>query len=308
MQKRPAVSKRLITRWQASQEERTAQDHLIVEEPLTVFWKAQSRSAESVALTSTMRTPGQDFELAAGLLFTEGLVDGPAEIEQLRFCQSAKSCSPDPETAPQNNQYNRLTAHLRISASLAQQRLSKRPSASLPQSACGLCSFEELASKEFMLEWARNLSPDKIPEMCPAPSWEAENGGLPQGFSNMLGELAVPGSVFVRTGAAHACAVFAHSGRLVAVCEDVGRHNACDKALGQLLLKSRLPRFRLEPGQGLLFSSRLSFELAAKAVRAGTSWMASVGAPTELAVQLAQRCQIPIWGFVGKDRANRYWP
>jgi FdhD protein len=96
-------------------------------------------------------------------------------------------------------------------------------------------------------------------------------------------------------------------GEPLAAFEDVGRHNACDKAIGSLLLQQNDDSdFQLPPGSGLLVSSRFSFELAQKAVSAGVSWMASVGAPTHIAVELAERCGVPMYGFVSHQRFNRY--
>lgn len=260
-------------------------DDLVVEEPLTILWQAQDHSPQR--LSATMRTPGLDNELAAGLLFSEGLVRSRREIEVLSFCSGGGV-----------NELNRLVARLRLTNVEAESRLAHRPSAALPQSACGLCAFDELASPKALLAWAEATRPEGVETLQP------DRALLEKG----LKLLATEAPLFSKTGASHACIVMGPDGHLWSAAEDVGRHNACDKAVGLLLLsglKEKGP-FRLPEQVGMLFSSRLSFELAVKAVRAGAAWIGSVGAPTHLAVELAQRCGLPLLGFCSKTRFNVY--
>lgn len=260
-------------------------DLLLVEEPLTVLWQALEGPVQRLA--ATMRTPGNDNELAAGLLFSEGLLWHKEELDQLSFCASGGP-----------NELNRIRAQLRLNLDEAQRRLSHRPSASLPQSACGLCAFDELSNPGALLRWAASHRPASRSGFLP------DTALLHQGLEHLKAQAPA----FAATGASHAVAVMNREGRLLASAEDVGRHNACDKAIGQLLLGSQSPlqRFALPPDCGIVFSSRLSFELAAKAVRAGAAWIASVGAPTELAVELARTCALPTVGFLSFERHNVY--
>jgi FdhD protein len=265
--------------------QRRLRDTLVVEEPLTVLWHALD--GPPARLSATMRTPGEDNQLAAGLLFSEGLLRRKAELETLSFCAGGGP-----------NELNRLTASLRLCQQEAERRLAHRPSAALPQSACGLCAFDELSNPRALLKWAASSRPPG------APLLEAGRELLDRALAHL--ERQAP--VFAATGASHAVVLVGPDGQLLAAAEDVGRHNACDKAVGAVLLADRRQEgdFSLAPGTGMLFSSRLSFELAAKAVRAGAAWIASVGAPTQLAVELARACRLPAYGFVSRDRYNAY--
>jgi FdhD protein len=264
---------------------RRHRDLVVVEEPLTILWQAESGPSQRLA--ATMRTPGDDNQLAAGLLFSEGLLRHRGELEALSFCVSG---------AP--NELNRVRAQLRISLAEAERRLAHRPAAGMPQSACGLCGFDQLSSPKVLVQWAAAGRPVETTTFF--PDVELLHHGLDH--------LANTAPIFSATGASHAVVLIDSQGGLLAVAEDVGRHNACDKAVGELLLGSRsaLRPFALAAGTGVVFSSRLSFELAAKAARAGVAWMASVGAPTDLALELATLCGIPTLGFLGRDRYNIY--
>lgn len=281
MQKKRAVFKRMVTKSTRDSQKRF-KDTLVAEEPFTVVWQSQDGVSERLA--STMRTPGDDLSLAAGMLFSEGAILGRADLKILSFCSGGGV-----------NELNRLKAELVLGASVIQTRLAHRPSQSLPQSACGMCSVDDLGSPARLVEWAAGRS---------------QGPGTPPAESSLnlaLNTLENDCPLFSRTGASHACVVVCLE-KVLAIGEDVGRHNACDKAIGQLLLaESRDSEiFRLPPDCGLLFSSRLSFELASKAVAVGASWVASVGAPTALAVELAEACRLPLLGFVSRERRNIY--
>lgn len=266
-----------------SEGSRRQRDVLVVEEPLTVLWQALEGAPER--LSATMRTPGHDNELTAGLLFSEGLIQARHELDQITACVGGGV-----------NQFNRLKAILRLSREQCESRLDHRPSQTMPQSACGLCSVEELGDPEQLVEWAARWDPG--PNRC-----QPESDLLHKALNHLEKECPV----FSATGASHACIMVSPEGALLVASEDVGRHNACDKAVGTLLLRSKGDRpFALPEGTGILFSSRLSFELAAKAVRAGAAWIASVGAPTHLAVRLAQKCSLPTLGFTSRERHNIY--
>lgn len=259
-------------------------DLVVVEEPLTILWQASDGPGQKLA--ATMRTPGEDNELAAGLLFSEGLLQHRDELQALSFCVSG---------AP--NELNRLRALLRLPHQVAERRLARRPSSGSPQSACGLCASEELSGPEALVKWALAGRPARAVGQAPEPAV----------LHAALDHLHRHAPTFDATGATHAVVVVSADGGLLAAAEDVGRHNACDKAIGALFLAGKgVEAFALPPGAGLLFSSRLSFELAAKAVLAGAAWIASVGAPTHLAVELASRCGLPTYGFLSRERYNCY--
>lgn len=280
MEKKRAVFKHSIRRYASGLDPKRVKDTLIAEEPFTLIWK--SLDGRSERLTSTMRTPGDDLSLAAGILFGEGVISGKQELKGMSFCAGGGA-----------NELNRLVAEIRLPGEEVERRLLSRPSASAPQSACGLCAMDDLASPEVLLNWAAK-------RYRGAPQTASESLLL-AGLKVMRGSAPI----FAETGASHACVAMSAGGLPLAVAEDVGRHNACDKAIGRLLLDAA-EDFQLPKGSGLIFSSRLSFELAAKACAVNAAWMASVGAPTHLAVELADRCKIPLYGFLSEDRYNAY--
>jgi FdhD protein len=283
MFKKRATFRRPIRRVRAGETQKRTKDTLVAEEPFTVVWQASDGKSERLA--STMRTPGDDLALAAGMLFAEGLLQARRELNVLSFCSGGGV-----------NELNRLKAELRLSSQVVEERLGHRPSAALPQSACGMCGLDDLSSPDALKAWAAS---------------RYRGQPLSADLSHLhkaLDDLDSNCPLFELTGASHACLLLSKAGELLAVGEDVGRHNACDKAIGQLFLDEKTGQdpFLLAVGTGVLFSSRLSFELASKAVAAGVSWMASVGAPTHMAVELAERCEIPLYGFLGRERHNRY--
>lgn len=281
MEKKRAIFKKSVQRI-VSDSMKRHKDSLVAEEPFTLVWQSIDRVSERLA--STMRTPGDDLALAAGMLFSEGAVRSKNEIRTLSFCAGGGV-----------NELNRLKAELLLSSTTVSERLGHRPSASLPQSACGLCAVDDLSVPSVLLDWAASRFQGSPSEPDLALLHRA------------LGYLEDSCPLFKTTGASHASILISHDGELLRAAEDVGRHNACDKAIGGLLLASeRDEPFQLPPRSGLLVSSRFSFELAQKGIAAGASWMASVGAPTHLAVEVAERCGVPLFGFLSRKRHNRY--
>ncbi len=264
---------------------RSRSDRLIVEEPLDVLWTVAGHRNEP--LLATMRTPGDDFALTAGLLYGLGLVERRFELDQISFC-----------TGGGVNLLNRVVARLRLPLSEALRRAPAKAHGGSPQSACGLCTFEGLSGREALLQDSARSEPERSPPPSPQDLYRASG----------LFEEVCP--VFEATGASHACLILGPGMELLKAVEDVGRHNAADKALGGLFLESDpaadAARFRLTPGSGLLLSSRLSFELAAKAVRAGADWVAALGAPSDLAIELCRRNGLASFGFLSGQRVNRY--
>ena len=285
MHKKTKLKKRSIQRIVSGQEAKRCRDALVLEEPFTLLYRPSDGSAKSFA--STMRTPGEDLELAWGMMYSEGLVRCRREINRMSFCSGGGP-----------NELNRLVAELRLTESISEERLRHRPSGNLPQSACGLCGTSDLSDPKSLLNWV-------IEHGQTQDSFFAHSGST---LGATLRNLQAQTPIFDQTGASHACLIEGPDRSVWAVAEDVGRHNACDKAIGKLLMEAEQPdaTFILPRGSGLLFSSRLSFELAAKAVRAGASWVASVGAPTELAIELLSRARVTSFGFVSESRFNCY--
>jgi FdhD protein len=245
-------------------------DELIVEEPLSI-------RLDGHPVTTTMRTPGHDFELAAGFCFTEGLLAG-APVQTCRYCGTG----PAVETG-----FNVVSVETGGSAPVPEARLGTTTSS------CGLCgsaSIDELCER---------LVP--LPEGAGDAFALDVLGGLPDRLRAAQGLFAV-------TGAVHAAGSFDPAGTLGVVREDVGRHNAVDKVVGRLLLDGALPEPAGGLPQGLCVSGRASFEIVQKAWAAGFSAVVAVSAPTALAVATARRAGVLLAGFVREGRLNVYAP
>jgi FdhD protein len=244
-------------------------DDLATEEPMEI--RLEGPGAPSVPVAVTMRTPGSDFELAVGFLFTEGIVDDPAEIRRVSYC----------ENLPADEQrYNVVTVRLSRAFDPGALRRS-----TFVSSSCGVCGKAALEQVEVRCD-----------RIGPGPVVKAEVLlGLPSA-------LRVAQRVFDRTGGLHAAGLFAPDGTLLALREDVGRHNAVDKVIGQAVLAGDLPLAE----RILQVSGRLSFEIVQKAARAGIPIVAAVGAPSSLAVEAAERLDVTLVGFVRDGRLNVY--
>jgi FdhD protein len=237
-----------------------AQDLLAVEEPLEI-----RLGGKNVAIT--MRTPGNDRELAAGFLFTEGIVKNPGQVSSVSLTdRNVVTVLLADETGVD---FERLERHFYMSSS------------------CGVCGKASIQA----LEAAECPALDRnLPIVDPAV------------IHQMPETLRTRQAVFERTGGLHAAALFDTAGELLDVREDVGRHNAVDKLIGSAFLKASVPLNR----HVLLVSGRASFELVQKALMAGIGVMAAVGAPSSLAVEVALRYGMTLAGFVRNRRFNVY--
>lgn len=260
-------------------------DTLTAEEPLEIRLNGQ-------ILTTTMRTPGHDIELAHGFLHAEGLIKSADEISSARYCAGATG----PDGA---NTYNVLD--LSRAAPLAPQPGS--PGGPLPllekaaplrltltNSACGVCGSASIDS--IMGKATRPIPPTAL---TPAQVLE-----LPARLRDQQ-------VIFKKTGGIHAAAAFDPSGQLLVAREDIGRHNAVDKVVGHLLMKGGLEP--PAPGLGgltLVVSSRASFELVQKAILAGFAALVAVSAPSSLAVDLAKEAGLTLIAFTRERRFNLY--
>jgi FdhD protein len=249
------------------------QDLLAVEEPLEI------RLGEK-AVSVTMRTPGHDFELAAGFLFTEGILHDAAEIGEIRW----SPMPPGDRGANPRQLGNSVTVELKPGVEVELDRLERHFYTS---SSCGVCGK---ASIEAIQMQGRPVLPRNAPLVETAVIHH-----LPE-------TLRREQPVFERTGGLHAAALFDPQGNLQLLREDVGRHNALDKLIGSEMLAGRTPL----GGYVLLVSGRASFELVQKALMAGIPILAAVGAPSSLAVETAQRFNLTLLGFVRDGRFNIY--
>lgn len=255
---------------------RDVDDVLAAEEPLEIqlgYERNGWRVHKPVSIT--MRTPGSDFELAAGFLFSEGILRRPDEIEQLRF-----------EPAGDENA-NVVRVELKADVKVDLARLERH---FYTTSSCGVCGKTSLAALETGGPGSQ-------------PVFEGADFTVdPEVIHRLPQTLREAQTVFEQTGGLHAAALFEPGGRLIALREDVGRHNAVDKLIGAQWLTARTPLLRC-----LLFvSGRASFELMQKAVTAGLPMLVAVGAPSSLAVALAEKFRATLLGFTRGQRFNIY--
>lgn len=251
-------------------------DLLAIEEPLEiriVFGPRASRQQKALAIT--MRTPGQDADLAAGFLFGEGLLADADDVEGIVPCG---------QPVGPHGVRNVVRVELRPGVTPNLPTLERSV---YTTSSCGVCGKTSL---------------DAVTAMC-------RSGNISQGpiltasfFHELPARLRESQPTFASTGGLHACALFDITGELLAVREDVGRHNAADKLLGSEFLANRLPLAK----RILFVSGRASFELVQKAAAASVPIFAAVGAPSSLAVDLAKRFGMTLLGFVRDGRFNVY--
>ena len=252
----------------------TRGDSVAVEEPLEVRLEVpDGGDVREHPVSVTMRTPGDDFELAAGFLFTEGVVSDPGAFGDVRYCRSVE---------PQ--EYNVVTASVRDPAAFDASSLNRN---FYVTSSCGVCGKASLEAVEVM-----GCAPVADGTLALAGS---EVRSLPD-------RLRAAQRVFERTGGIHAAGLFDGAGRVTVVREDVGRHNAVDKVVGALVLSRALPG----SGFGLVVSGRSSFEILQKAAMAGFPMVVAVGAPSSLAVSFARNFNMTLVGFAHRDGYNVY--
>jgi FdhD protein len=259
-------------------------DTLAVEEPLEIrvgFCENSKRTHKAISIT--MRTPGDDAELAAGFLFTEGIVKSAEEISQIRHCGlKIGKGSGTVERGSLNS--NTIRADLNDEVEVDLDRLKRHFYTS---SSCGVCGKSSI---EALHTGAKKIPDDNSPKIESAV------------IHRLPDVLRASQDVFKQTGGLHASAVFDTKGELEIVREDVGRHNALDKVIGAKFLAGGTPL----SDKILLVSGRVSFELVQKALMAGIPILAAVGAPSSLAVELAVEFGMTLLGFVRDGRFNIY--
>jgi FdhD protein len=248
-------------------------DHVATEEPMETRLVADGVSR---TIAVTMRTPGADFELAAGFLYGEGVVASGAEVARITYCV-------DPEVDA-DQRYNIVNLELRRGASPDLRGLDRHFYTS---SACGVCGKASLDALQLR-------SPAGIPAGAPAVQASV--------IRELPDRLRAGQGLFDSTGGLHAAGLFSVSGELLALREDVGRHNAVDKVVGWGLLNGRLPF-----SEGILVvSGRTSYEILQKAVTAGVPVVCAISAPSSLAVDVARAFGVTLVGFLRGGRFNVY--
>jgi FdhD protein len=251
----------LTSRWDGSSAAH-APDQVIVEEPLEI-------RLDGARVTTTMRTPGNDFELAAGFCHTAGLRAGAA-IRACRYCGTGSAIE---------SEFNV------VSVDTGSVAPSPTPRLTTVTSSCGMCGSAEIDELRERLRPLPATDPWPYEILAAVPSRVVDAQDL-----------------FTTTGAVHAAAAFDRGGEPVLLREDIGRHNAVDKVVGRLLLDGALPAH----GVGLYVSGRASFEIVQKAWAAGLGVIVAVSAPSSLAVSAAVQAGITLCGFVREGRMNVY--
>jgi FdhD protein len=249
-------------------------DQVAVEEPLEIrldFRSAGTRLSRPVSVT--MRTPGQDFELAAGFLFSEDILQSRQEVREISYCL---------DESPQ--EYNILSVRLKDGVSFDPNLLNRN---FYTTSSCGVCGKASIEAVE-----AQGCTILPSGTFAMEASWIAR---LPD-------QLLEGQATFQKTGGLHAAGLFDSQGRIEVLREDVGRHNAVDKVIGKGFLEGALPWH----DRALVVSGRTSFEIIQKAVRAGIPMVVAVGAPSSLAVDLARRFNLTLIGFAKPGGFNLY--
>jgi FdhD protein len=269
---RPASRTRAIVQVVEDDGRADRSDYLATEEPLEIRLAA---GAETQTVAVTMRTPGADFELAAGFLYGEGLLSDRDDVLQIAYCR-------DPGIDPEQ-QYNIVTVRL-AATSLPDLRSLERHF--YTTSACGVCGKASLEALQLR----------GCPVIGPGPQLEKKV------LHELPNRLRRAQGVFESTGGLHAAGLFTPGGDALCVREDVGRHNAVDKLVGWALLNRELPL----SDRIVMVSGRASFEILQKALVAGAPVVCAVSAPSSLAVNVAEEFGMTLIGFLRDKRFNVY--
>ena len=250
------------------------EDVVANEEPMEIRLYYGNDRPKHMSLSITMRTPGNDFELTAGFLFTEGIIRSRDELQRISYCVDV----------PAEQQYNTVNAYLAPDVAFDPSKLQRH---FYTTSSCGVCG-------KGSLEVLRVQGCPVIRQEGPVFSDDL--------VRSLPGKLRQAQAIFSKTGGLHAAGLFDPEGNLLAAREDIGRHNAVDKLIGVQFLAGRTPLSNYL----LQVSGRASFELMQKALVAGIPVLSAVGAPSSLAVDLAQEFGITLLGFVSEKGFNVY--
>ena len=268
---RPGASTRARVTTYEGAEVQQRSDAVATEEPLEI---RVHHAGDDYLSSVTMRTPGNDFELATGWLLAEGVVRHHDDVTRMAYCVD--------RDVGEEQRYNIVNVHLRPQL---QRDLGSIERNFFTTSACGVCGkagLDQLATKASRVDSSLSVTAETV--------------------RSLPGKLRSSQGVFERTGGLHAAGLFDPNGELLGLREDVGRHNALDKLLGWALLEKMLPLSDCL----VLVSGRASFELAQKSVVAGVPVLCAVSAPSSLAIQVADDFNMTLIGFLRKERFNVY--
>ena len=258
---------------QGAKEEIT--DEVTIEEPLEfsiAFGAQSSREIKNIAVT--MRTPGNDFELVLGFLYSEGIIKNKSDVQAITRMDNLEDLS---------NIENTVLVELDETLSVDPQKIRNF----YINSSCGICGSQVVDDIGSLKQYHSSKSDFLVAESV---------------LRTLPGRLQQQQDAFSQTGGLHASALFDQQGSILSLFEDVGRHNALDKLIGRELQNNNLPLFQ----SGLILSGRTSFELIHKAALAGIPVVVSIGAPSSLAVDAAWEYEITLAGFLQADRFNIY--
>jgi FdhD protein len=283
----PSIVQRSIHKFTATTID-SQKDRLAAEEPLEIRLDFEGSSGERMqkSISITMRTPNatlqNDAELAVGFLFTEGVIHSHQDVTNVTYCGPA---------LPHLGHSNVIKITLASSQLLSQPlKLKSLERNFYTTSSCGVCGKASIDALKTQNEFITAISRDTGPVVSAAL------------ISSLHEKLRHAQNVFESTGGLHASALFTATGDLLSLREDVGRHNALDKLIGESFLAERLPL----QDSILFLSGRISFELVQKAAMAGIRFIAAVGAPSSLAVELGAQLQMTLLGFVRGSTFNSY--
>ncbi|PAC27221.1 formate dehydrogenase accessory sulfurtransferase FdhD [Flectobacillus sp. BAB-3569] len=271
----PRVKPVQVIKYSSQTPEKEMDDLVIIEEPLAIrigYGAIHQRLQKNLSVT--MRTPGHDFELTLGFLYSEGIIQHLSQVQSIRYCT---------ELQRQEEHENIVRVELSPDLDLSQTLYERNFMAS---SSCGICGKAQIESLEqqqclTLNNWEYHISPTFL--------WEIE------------AKLTQNQTLFSYTGGAHAVAIYENTGELVLLREDIGRHNALDKVIGA---KLGLEKQAIAPI--LVLSSRVSYEMIQKSIMAQFPIIVAVGAPSSLAVELAQQFGITLIAFLRKGKFNVY--
>ncbi len=250
------------------------EDQIITEEPLEIKLAVKQENTKTIhELSVTMRTPGDDFHLVKGFLYTEGIISSDQDITKMNYTDTLSG-----------QQGNSLLVHLTPQVNFKMETLQRHFYTS---SSCGVCG-------KTSIDMVKQQSPYLMDTAQPVLQKET--------LHLILSRFSESQPLFSQTGGSHAAAAFDAAGKIIHLAEDVGRHNAFDKLVGHLLSKGLIP---LRAG-GVIVSGRASFELVQKCWMAGIPLFLAIGAPSSLAVDLASDTGISLVGFLSGVRMNVY--
>ena len=268
---RPAAPDLTVRRWHAGQWS-DAPDAVVMEEPLQLLLDGEE-------LSVVMRTPGEDVELALGLLFAEGIIRGLDDVREVRISAESDEREGGVQLDAAIVESNQVDVHL----AHAPRRKPER--SMVASSACGVCGAV--------------LIEDLRRDLAVLPDGPAVDAAI---LPSLVDKLRSGQGVFDRTGGLHAAGLFTPAAAPICVREDVGRHNAVDKVVGRMLLDGRVPLHE----SVLVVSGRAGYEIVQKSINAGIPVLAAVGAPSSLAVALAREFNQTLVGFLRGERFNVY--